>query len=288
MPALAGLACAALLAAAPPLCGQAVRGGRVDADKQEFLRLLAVISDNPNDKRAREAIIKLVDRMDPKPPIPVEAKRDFIKAVSIHMDASAYVDFDRAVIYYEKALKAAPWWGQCYYNLAAALDSAKRLKEADELMAFYRRVRPAAAGQTAAAAQLSPSSKVPGGPDFSGSWGSGMDCWRYEFILRGSFMTIMMRCWDFPGVAYGTAVLNGRDFEGSSPGGPSGTGMGTHSPIRFKGRISEDNDEIKIYSILAPDLAGNEATLKAARDQVRLYGEPEWQTQTWQRMSGGE
>ena len=72
--------------------------------------------------------------MNPKPTIPIEAKKSFIKAVSIHMDAAKDTDYDDAVIYYERALRVAPWWGQCYYNLASALDSAKRFREADEMV----------------------------------------------------------------------------------------------------------------------------------------------------------
>ncbi|MHB0995598.1 MAG: tetratricopeptide repeat protein [Elusimicrobiales bacterium] len=254
----------------------------VEKSRYAFLRLLARVRENPEEVKAKEALLLFADRMDPKPPIPVEAKKFYVKAMALHLEAVNDTDFDKAVMSYERALEIAPWWGQCYYNMGMALDAGKRFREAEEALRLYALVKP----------------KTPRGrnrpirrpsqrdlPDFSGSWGSGMDCWRYEFKLKEDELKIEMHCWDFPGTVYGTAYLDGRYFEGSSPGGPSGTGMGVHNPIRFKGTISEDNSRIEISSILAPELAGNEATMNAAMDQVRIFGEPTWNTQTWRRMA---
>lgn len=268
-----------LLLAAP--C--AAQGASTPAEKSRFafLRLLAKVKENPGDVKAKEALLLFADKMDPKPPMPVEAKKFYVKAMALHLEAVNDTDFDKAVMAYERALEIAPWWGQCYYNMGMALDAGKRFREAEEALRMYALVKPKE--RRGGRPVKRPSQR--GLPDLSGSWGSGMDCWRYEFTLKDDELTIRMHCWDFPGTVYGTAFLDGRYFEGSSPGGPSGTGMGVHNPIRFKGSISEDSSEIEISSILAPELAGNEATMNAAMDQVRIFGEPAWTTQTWRRMA---
>jgi hypothetical protein len=56
--------------------------------------------------------------------------------------------------------------------------------------------------------------------------------------------------------------------------------------MRFKGAISEDNSTVEISSILAPELAETDGAMSAAREQVRLFGSPSWQGQTWRHMSG--
>jgi len=246
-----------------------------------FLRLLAAVKEDPENVKAREELMIFANKMDPKPPIPLEAKKMYIKGMALHLEAENDVDFDKAVMAYERALEIAPWWGFCYYNMGMALDSGKRFREAEEALRLYELVRPPKGRDRGKPVKRPAGVKA---PDFSGSWGSGMDCWRYEFALREDELTITMHCWDFPGAVYGYAVLDGRKFEGSSPGGPSGTGMGVHNPIRFKGAISEDDSIVEISSILAPELAGNEATMNAAMDQVRVFGDPTWTTQTWRRM----
>jgi hypothetical protein len=276
---LAGLFFAAAGLAHVPSCRAA--GDAVLNEQAKFLTLLAAVSDDPDNDDARIALIRYADGMNVKPRIPLEAKKYFIKAMAIHIDAVSDEDFDKAARLYGQAIEAAPWWIQCYYNRAAALQSGKRFEEAGEARKFYLAVR---AGP-APAPEEKPAT-VSGAADYSGSWGSGMDCWRYEFQIRGGGLTIIMRCWDFPRAIYGTGTVKGRTFSGSSPGGMTGSGVGTRSPIRFKGSINEDNTEIEISSILAPDLAETEAAINSAREQVRLYGTPEWQTQSWRRMSG--
>lgn len=269
------------LLAAP--CAAQGNSTPLEKSRYDFLRLLAKVRENPGDAKAREALLVFADRMDPKPPVPVEAKKFYVKAMALHLEAVNDTDFDKAVMAYGRALEIAPWWGQCYYNMGMALDAAKRFREAEEALRLYALVKPKPAGGRAKPVKRPSQRDL---PDFSGSWGSGMDCWRYEFKLKEEELLIEMHCWDFPGTVYGTAYLDGRYFEGSSPGGPSGTGMGVHNPIRFRGAISADNSTIEISSILAPELAGNEATMNAAMDQVRIFGEPSWTTQTWRRMAG--
>ena len=263
------------------VCAAAEPASPLEKERYAFLRLLAKVRENPADIKAKEALMVFADRMDPKPPIPVEAKKFYVKAMALHLEAGNDSDFDKAVMAYERALEVAPWWGQCYYNMGMALDSGKRFREAEEALRLYALTKKKKTGERSKPIKRPSQRDL---PDFSGVWGSGMDCWRYEFSVKDEEMTISMHCWDFPGTVYGHATLDGRAFEGSSPGGPSGTGMGVHNPIRFRGFISGDNSAIEISSILAPELAGNEATMNAAMDQVRIFGEPTWTTQSWRRM----
>jgi tetratricopeptide (TPR) repeat protein len=256
-------------------------------EQQAFLRLLSDVRENPEDDAAREKLLLYVRGMRGKPPIPVEAKKYYIRAMAAQLDAVNDDDFDKVARTYDNALELAPWWGQCYFNRSKALEAAKRFEEAEEAMRFYKLLDvpgSRAVKKTAPAApQPAPPATGPK-PDFRGTWGNGMDCWRYEFAVRGSQLVIKMRCWDFSGAVYGTATLNGRHFEGSSPGGASGTGVGVRVPIRFKGEISEDNDTIEISIILAPELAETAAAQAAAMDQERIYGDSIWQNQTWRHM----
>ncbi len=268
----------AALCAAPPPAGE----------QQVFLRLLSDVRENPEDAAAREKLLRYVRAMRGKPPIPVEAKKFYIRAMAAQLDAVNDDDFDKVAKIYEKALELAPWWGQCYYNRGKALESAKRFEEAAEAMRFYDLANVPGRAAKKAVEAAPPPAPAPAGPkpDFRGSWGNGMDCWRYEFAVKGSQLVIRMRCWDFSGAVYGTATLNGRHFEGSSPGGASGTGVGVRVPIRFKGDISEDNQTIEISIVLAPELAETAAAQAAAMDQERIFGESVWQNQTWRHMGG--
>jgi tetratricopeptide (TPR) repeat protein len=249
-------------------------------EQERFLTLLAKVNDDPDTPALREELIRFANNMAAKPKIPTEAKKQFIRAMAVHLDAVNDSDFDKAARMYWEAIKIAPWWTQCYFNRANALESAHRYEEAAEDKKFYMAAR---AGKPKPE-ELAPSKKH-GTADYRGNWGGGLDCWRYEFEIRGDDLTIAMHCWDFPRTIYGTGKVNGRSFQGSSPGGMSGTGVGTRSPIRFRGSLSEDNSEVTISSILAPELAETEGAMNAAQEQVRLFGTPAWQTQTWRHMA---
>ncbi|MCM2267153.1 MAG: hypothetical protein NDI60_05185 [Elusimicrobiales bacterium] len=251
-------------------------------EQERFLTLLASVNDDPDNPELRLELIRFASGMTARPKVPTEAKKFFIKAMAVHLDAVNDADFDKAARIYWEAIKIAPWWTQCYYNRANALESAKRFEEAAEDKRFFMAGRPA--GKSKPAEEAAPS-KRHGTADYRGSWGSGLDCWRYEFEIRGDDLTISMHCWDFPKTIYGTGKVRGRRFEGSSPGGMSGMGVGTRSPIRFRGSLSADNAVVEISSILAPELAETQGAMTAAQEQVRLFGTPAWQTQTWRHMA---
>ena len=253
-------------------------------EQVKFLTLLSAVGDDPDNPALRSELIRFANGMAVKPKIPVEAKKYFIKAMAVHLDAVNDADFDKAARLYGQAIKIAPWWTQCYYNRARALEAANRHEEADEDKRFY-----SAGGGVVKEKQAEPEARPVAprseGADYRGIWGSGLDCWRYEFDIKDDDLTITMHCWDFPRAIYGTGKVKGRRFEGSSAGGVSGTGVGTRSPIRFRGGLNKDNSAIEISSILAPELADSDDAMTAAKEQVRLFGEPSWQVQTWRHMA---
>jgi len=274
-----GLILAVILLLSAASCALALDPAYVK-EQESFLTLLTRVSEDPDNPPLREELIRFANNMSAKPKIPTEAKKHFIRAMAVHLDAVNDSDFDKAARMYQEAIKIAPWWTQCYFNRSNALEAAHRYEEAAEDKRFYMAAR---AGKPKPE-ELAPSKKH-GTADYRGNWGGGLDCWRYEFEIRGDDLTITMHCWDFPRAVYGTGKVNGRSFRGSSPGGMSGTGVGTRSPIRFRGSLSEDNSEITISSILAPELAETEGAMNAAQEQVRLFGAPAWQTQTWRHMA---
>lgn len=270
------LAAALLLAALP---ARAVEQAYVK-EQERFLTLLSGVNDDPENPALREELIRFTAGMKSRPKVPTEAKKFFIKAMAVHIDAVNDADFDKAARMYLEAIRIAPWWTQCYFNRSNALESAKRFEEAAEDRRFYGAAREPVKKSKGEAAV----GKKHGFADYRGNWGSGLDCWRYEFEIRGDDLTIMMHCWDFPKAVYGRGRVAGRKFEGSSPGGMSGMGVGTRSPIRFRGSINADNSEIEISSILAPELAETKGAMDAAQEQMRMFGGPQWQSQTWRRM----
>jgi tetratricopeptide (TPR) repeat protein len=72
----------------------------------------------------RERIIELVGSLTPSPAIPEEARRHAIRGQTLLTAATSRNDYLQAAREFERALLAAPWWGDIYYNLALAQDGA--------------------------------------------------------------------------------------------------------------------------------------------------------------------
>jgi tetratricopeptide (TPR) repeat protein len=97
---------------------------------------------NPNDNTLREKIIKHVHTMKPKPAIPDDARRFFVKAVTFAKEAKSPSDYELAVKTYQDALLIAPWWPEAYYNLSIALAGAERFDEASVPLNLYLLTKP--------------------------------------------------------------------------------------------------------------------------------------------------
>lgn len=84
----------------------------------------------PTDNALREKIIKLAAGIKPALAIPEEANRSFVKGNVFQKEAKDASGYVLAITAYRNALRSAPWWGDAYFNLAIALESAGKFEEA--------------------------------------------------------------------------------------------------------------------------------------------------------------
>jgi len=101
---------------------------------------------SPDDQELRnikEKIIKLAATMNPKPEIPDDANRHFVKAATFMKEAKDKSDYQLAVDEYQQALLLAPWWGAAYYNEGVALQSAGKYDLATKDLKLYLLTDPA-------------------------------------------------------------------------------------------------------------------------------------------------
>ena len=84
----------------------------------------------PNDNGLREKTIKLATSIKPAPAIPEEANRAFVKGNVFQKEAKDASGYELAITSYRNALRIAPWWGDAYFNLAVALETAGKFDEA--------------------------------------------------------------------------------------------------------------------------------------------------------------
>jgi hypothetical protein len=108
--------------------------------REELKVIVAQIKAKPDDRSLREKAIALARKV--KPAVPAEAKRTFVMAVTYQKEAKTPADFTLAIDAFQDALKAAPWWGDAYYNLSVSLESAGRLDEAKDALEFYLLTKP--------------------------------------------------------------------------------------------------------------------------------------------------
>jgi len=112
----------ALLALAASACAQSPRA--------QLKQMVEQLQATPGDSALRERIIKLAASIKPAPAIPEEANRAFVKGNVFQKEAKDASGYELAISAYRDVLRAAPWWGDAYYNLAVALESARKFDEA--------------------------------------------------------------------------------------------------------------------------------------------------------------
>lgn len=98
--------------------------------REQLNQMVQQLQKTPADNALREKIIKLAAGIKPAPAIPEEANRAFVKGNVFQKEAKDVSGYGLAVSAYRDALRAAPWWGDAYYNLAVALESAGKFDEA--------------------------------------------------------------------------------------------------------------------------------------------------------------
>jgi tetratricopeptide (TPR) repeat protein len=114
-----------LLAAPEAQDAAAVRKRMANIDAQQTLQEYTTqLAANPGDTALREKIINLVVAMDSPPPLPEDALRYLGRGNAALQDAKSAQDFQDAIAEFDKAVLAAPWFADAYYNLANAQAAA--------------------------------------------------------------------------------------------------------------------------------------------------------------------
>ena len=238
----------ALLLVAPVVAGP----------REDFKAAVAAFQKAPYENALREKMLKLAAKLKPTPTIPPEAKRAFVMAGTYQKEAKSPSDFMMAVNAYDDALKAAPWWGDAYYNQSVALEAAGRLNDAKEALGFYLLTKPkdaeeaqnrlyaldakgnlaAKQAREAAAAVAAEKAK----PDFSGRWGNDHSN-RYEFTMEGGgAVSVRIYLWNDTSFT-GRARVDGRALTGTWD--RTVTSAGTMCPTTYSGTLSEDNQRLE-------------------------------------------
>ncbi len=115
--------------------------------REQLTQMVEQLQKTPTDNALREKIIKLAQEVKPPQAIPPEAKRAFVMGGTYQKEAKSPEDFGLAVKAFQDATAAAPWWGDAYYNLSVALESAKRYDEAKGALTLYLLTQPKDAEQ---------------------------------------------------------------------------------------------------------------------------------------------
>lgn len=111
----------------------------VDAQspREQLSQMVEQLQKTPSDTALRERIIKLGSEIKPAPAISEEANRAFVKGNVFQKEAKDASGYELAISAYREALHIAPWWGDAYYNLAVALESARQFGVAIASIKLY-------------------------------------------------------------------------------------------------------------------------------------------------------
>lgn len=89
------------------------------------------------DQQLREKIISLVQKITPPPAVPDEAERNLARGRAAVKSATQTKDFEDAANEFKRALRAAPWVAEGYYNLGVVQDKAGRYQDAIRSLKLY-------------------------------------------------------------------------------------------------------------------------------------------------------
>ncbi len=119
------------------LLGLVSGASHAESPRARFDKMLAQLQQSPNDSALREKVIKTAHGMKPAPAVPEEARRHFVKASVLEKDAKTPEDYSLPAEEYRQALAVAPWWGEAYLKLSAALESSGKFDEAKDNLKYY-------------------------------------------------------------------------------------------------------------------------------------------------------
>jgi formylglycine-generating enzyme required for sulfatase activity len=102
-------------------------------------------ADSPQiDQRLRERIIKLVQKLDPPPAFPEEARRHFVVGSGLFKEAKMPADVERAQEELSQAARLAPWAGEIYFNLGTVFEKLGNNANAARNLKLYLLASPGA------------------------------------------------------------------------------------------------------------------------------------------------
>ncbi|OGV57447.1 MAG: hypothetical protein A2283_00045 [Lentisphaerae bacterium RIFOXYA12_FULL_48_11] len=102
----------------------AEKAGNLREAVKHYTAALQSATAGRDDKGWLEKIIKLSAKLDPKPAIPEEARRYFVRGGVLMQEAKTPDDFSQAANEFKQATQLAPWWPEARYNYASASASA--------------------------------------------------------------------------------------------------------------------------------------------------------------------
>jgi tetratricopeptide (TPR) repeat protein len=105
---------------------------------EQLQQLTTQLQNSPGDQALREKIINMAKAVAPPPALPEEAGRRMARGVMAFKEAKSVSDYKDAVVEFEKATMAAPWYADAYYNLALADDAVGDHKAAIATLHLYQ------------------------------------------------------------------------------------------------------------------------------------------------------
>jgi len=110
---------------------------QAQSPQQTLTQYVSDLQKNPNDNALREKIIRHVQTMKPAPPVPEEARRHYVMALTLFKGAKKIEDYGESIEEFKSALLIAPWWAEANRDLGMALEAAKRYDEAISALKLY-------------------------------------------------------------------------------------------------------------------------------------------------------
>ncbi len=95
-----------------------------ESSSEQLGQLVVQLQKTPNDDALREKIIKLAQAIKPPPVVPEEAERRMARGAAAFKGAKSSSGYHDAILEFELATLAAPWYGDAYFNLGVAQDKA--------------------------------------------------------------------------------------------------------------------------------------------------------------------
>jgi tetratricopeptide (TPR) repeat protein len=279
------------------------------SQRDTLRQYVAALQRAPGDQTLRENIIALSLHLSPRPEIPEEARRHFVKGGAIQKESKDPQALELAINEYNQALLVAAWWPEAYYNFGVALEQAGKFDAAIDALKLYLLTKPSTAEAREAQDKLyaiegkkdlaarnamaeaeqerrKEQEARDRTPDLSGEWtkqGEDPSRWLHRFEVNGTRVTIVSvnrlnpntACKEI--VAIGildghhiSGVRNEGDSEGNVEAGP---GCGSVQDLigEFTGLISDDGRRV---DITYTNLRENPKWPETVKSYARQYSPP--------------